>query len=118
MARGESEQRRAVPPRDDEGVDFIVAPGVGEIPENKDKVLAIYRDNDFDTKDLEANTGPYGLDAQVRCENLYYDEAAWDQSIKSDSLEPLDFDMDLSYLEQAQKLMDRDNAPPEEIEFP
>jgi NitT/TauT family transport system substrate-binding protein len=100
------------------GVDFIVAPGVGEVPENKDKVLAIYRDHDFDTKDLEANTGPWGLDAQVRCENLYYDEAAWEQSIESDGLEPLDFDVDLSSLEQAQKLMDRDNAPPEEIEFP
>jgi NitT/TauT family transport system substrate-binding protein len=100
------------------GIDFIVAPGVGEVPENKDKVLEIYRKNDFDTEDLEANTGPWGLDAQVRCENLYYDEAAWNQSIESDGLEPLDFDVDLAYLEQAQTLTDRDNSPPEEIEFP
>lgn len=100
------------------GVDFIVAPGVGEVPENKDKVLEIYQKNDFDTKDLEANTGPYGLDGQVRCENLYYDEDAWNQSIESDGLEPLDFAADLTALEQAQKLLDRDNSPPSDIEFP
>jgi NitT/TauT family transport system substrate-binding protein len=100
------------------GIDFIVAPGVGEIPENKDKVLEIYRAHDFDTADLEANKGPWGLDAQVRCENLYYDEAAWNQSIESDDLEPLEFDAELSYLEQAQELLGRDNAPPAEIEFP
>lgn len=98
--------------------DFIVAPGVGQTPENKDKILDIYEANDFEVEDLRRDGDPWVLGAQLICENLYYDKEAWDTTIETEKLDPLDFDVDLSYLEQAQKLMDRDNAPPVEVSYP
>jgi NitT/TauT family transport system substrate-binding protein len=99
-------------------VDFMAAPGIGEIPENKDKVLDIYEANDHDVEDLRALDSPWVLDGHLICENLYYDKASWDQTIEAQSLDPLDFNVDLSYLEAAQKLTDHDNAPPSEVSYP
>jgi NitT/TauT family transport system substrate-binding protein len=99
-------------------VDFIAAPGVGELPENKDKVLDIYEANDNDVADLRSQDSPWVLDGHLMCENLYYDKAAWDTTIETEQLDPLDFDVDLSYLEKAQELNDRDNTPVTEISYP
>jgi NitT/TauT family transport system substrate-binding protein len=99
-------------------VDFMIAPGVGELPENKDKVLDIYEANDHDVADLRSQESPWVLDGHLMCENLYYDKAAWDTTIETEQLDPLDFSVDLSYLEKAQELTDRDNAPASEISYP
>jgi NitT/TauT family transport system substrate-binding protein len=99
-------------------VDFITAPGVGEPPANKDKVLDIYEANDFDVEDLRKQDSPWVLDGHLICENLTYDKAAWDTTIETEQLDPLDFNVDLSYLERAQELTDRDNAPASEVSYP
>lgn len=99
-------------------VDFIAAPGIGEVPENKDKVLDIYEANDNDVADLRKQDSPWVLDGHLICENLTYDKSAWDTTIETEQLEPLDFDVDLSYLEKAQELTDRDNAPATEVSYP
>jgi NitT/TauT family transport system substrate-binding protein len=99
-------------------VDFMAAPGIGEVPENKDKVLDIYEANDHDVEDLRSQDSPWVLDGHLMCENLYYDKAAWDTTIETEQLDPLDFNVDLSYLEKAQELTDRDNAPASEVSYP
>ena len=88
-------------------------------PENKDKVLDIYEANDFDVADLRAQDSPWVLDGHLRCENLYYDKAAWDTTIETQQLDPLDFDnVDLSYLEKAQELRPGQPASTDEISYP
>ncbi len=99
-------------------LDFMTAPGIGQVPANKDQVLDIYEANDHDVADLRVQESPWVLDGHLICENLYYDAAAWDTTIETEQLEPLDFSVDLSYLEKAQELTDRDNAPPVEISYP
>lgn len=102
-------------------VEFMTAPGVGEIPENKDAVLEIYAANDFDVADLEVQDSPWVLDAHLMCPNLYFDQAAWDTSIETLQLEPLDFaeNVDLTTLEAAQALLGLDNTlSPSELTYP
>jgi NitT/TauT family transport system substrate-binding protein len=102
-------------------VDHLVAPGVGQVPENKDEILEIYAANDFEVADLEVQDNPWVLDGHLACPNLYLDEEAWDTTIETQELQPLPFDehVDLSYLEKAQELMERDNElPTEELSYP
>lgn len=99
-------------------VDFIAAPGVGRRPQNKDAVLDIYADHDFDVSALRGQDDSWVLGGELFCENLYFDEAAWATTIATQKLKPLDFDVDLGYLEKAQKLMNRDNAPPARLSYP
>ena len=102
------------------GMDYIVAPAIGEPPENRGKLLEILAANDFDVADMEATDpeDPWLFGSQSICPNLYYDEAAWNSTIETNGLDPLEFDVDLSHLERAQGLLDRDNSPPEEVQYP
>lgn len=101
-------------------VDYILAPGVGEPPKNKDAVLDIYEANDFDVADLRKQDNPWVLDGQMACPNLYFDETAWDTTIETQKLDDLDFsdNVNLAYLEKAQELLDLDNSEPAEVTFP
>jgi NitT/TauT family transport system substrate-binding protein len=101
-------------------IDYIVAPAIGEPAENRDRLLEILEANDFDVADMEATDpeNPWIFGSNSLCPNLYYDEAAWNDTIDTNGLDPLAFDVDLSYLERAQRLLDRDNAPPKEVQYP
>jgi NitT/TauT family transport system substrate-binding protein len=100
---------------------FLHAPALGEQPVNKDRVLEIYRANDVDTANQEANTGPYAMGGQNYCDNLYYDEAAWNTTIEGQGL---DVDVafadatDLSALTAAQASLGLTNDAPTEIPWP
>lgn len=98
----------------------ITAPGPGEVPENKDAVLDIYEANDFDVADLRVQDGPWVLDGHLTCPNLYVDEQAWDTTIETQDLEPLEYEehVDLSHLLRAQELLDLDNQGPSELSYP
>lgn len=97
---------------------FLHAPAQGEQPANKDQILEIYRANDVDTSAQEANTGPYALGGQNYCDNLYYDEAAFDTTVEGQAL---DVDVafadvaDLAALKAAQASLGLANDPPAEI---
>lgn len=101
-------------------VDYILAPGVGKPPTNKDAVLDIYEKQDFDVADLREQDNPWVLDGQMVCPNLYFDEEAWDTTIDTQNLEPVDFadHVNLAYLEKAQELVGLDNSEPVEVTFP
>lgn len=101
-------------------VQYITAPDVGEQPENKDAVLDIYEAHDFEVEELRVQDSPWVLDAHLACENLYYDEEAWNTTIEMQSLEPLEFseNVDLTALETAQGLVGLDNSGPTDIEYP
>jgi len=103
-------------------LDLITAPGVGEVPENKDEVLDIYEAADFDVADLRVQDTPWVLDGHLACPNLYVDEEAWDITIETQSLEPLDFseNVDLGYLLKAQELLgiDNDGVTGDELNYP
>ncbi|SDU14577.1 ABC transporter substrate-binding protein [Jiangella alkaliphila] len=102
-------------------VEHIVAPGVGEVPENKDEILDIYAANDFEVEDLRAQDHPWVLDAHLACPNLYFDQEAWDTTIETQELEPLPFEdhVDLAYLHRAQELLGLDDAMPAgELTYP
>jgi NitT/TauT family transport system substrate-binding protein len=92
-------------------LEFMTVPAVGEVPENKDAVLDIYEENEFDVADLRVQDSPWVLDGHLACPNLYFDEAAWDLTIETQQLEPLDFgaEVDLSFLLAAQDLLGLDN---------
>lgn len=101
--------------------EFLVAPGAGEAPENKERILEIYEANDFDTADLAASDSPYVLDAHLVCPNLYFDEQAWDTSVETLQLQPISYADtvgSLPYMEKAQELLGIDNAPPSELTYP
>lgn len=99
-------------------VNFITAPGVGELPENKERVLEIYEANDLEVADLREVESPWVFDGHNTCENLYYGEEAWNTTIERQQLEPLEFNLDMGYLEKAQELEGLDNSPPKEISYP
>jgi NitT/TauT family transport system substrate-binding protein len=102
-------------------LDYMTAPGVGEVPENKDAVLDIYEENDFDVADLRSQDSPWVLDGHLICPNLYFDEEAWDTTIETQELEEIPFsdNVDLSYLERAQELLDKDNTlTPDDLTYP
>jgi ABC-type nitrate/sulfonate/bicarbonate transport system substrate-binding protein len=72
------------------GAQFMVAPEVGEPQENKDRILEIYEQYDFDTEPYLASDSPYALATESFCPNLYYDEDAWNITIETQQLDPLD----------------------------
>ncbi|MGH3588676.1 MAG: ABC transporter substrate-binding protein [Pseudonocardia sp.] len=100
--------------------DFIVAPAPGEKPANKDRVLDIYQANGFDVADLRVQDGPWVLDAHLSCPNLYLAEEAWNTTIETQQLEPLEFAANVqpAYLLRAQELLGLDNSPPAELAYP
>jgi NitT/TauT family transport system substrate-binding protein len=102
-------------------LDYMAAPGIGEVPENKDAVLDIYEANDFDVADLRSQDSPWVLDGHLICPNLYFDEDAWNTTIETQELEELSFadNVDLSYLEKAQELLELDNTlAPDDLTYP
>lgn len=100
-------------------IDFLIAPGAGEVPENKDEALDIYEANDYDVADLRVNETPWVLDGQLFCPNLYFDTEAWDVTIETQKLEPLEFDeSSLVHLLAAQALLGLNNDPPSELTYP
>ncbi len=101
--------------------DFLQAPVLGEVPENKNRVIEIYRANDYEAANEEANPGIYSLNSHNYCHNLYYDEAAWDTTIEGQGLDvsvPFADAVDLSALEAAQASLGKTNEPPAELEWP
>lgn len=100
-------------------VDYLLAPGAGEVPDNATEVLDIYAANDFDVEALRTNDTPWVLDGQLMCPNLYFDAEAWDITIETQQLEPLEFDeSSLNILLDAQALLGLDNEPPSELTYP
>ncbi len=100
---------------------FLQAPGLGELPANKDRVLEIYQANDVDTASQEASSGVYSLQAYNYCPNLYYGQEAFDTTIANQQL-PVDvtFDdvADLGPLLAAQGALGLTNDPPADIAWP
>lgn len=101
-------------------VDYMVAPGVGEVPEHKTEVLDIYEDHDFEVGDLRKQNNPWVLDAQMVCPNLHFSADAWQTTIDTQKLDDLDFEdnVNLAYLKKAQKLLGLDNSEPVEVDYP
>lgn len=99
--------------------DYMTAPAPGEFPENVDSVLDIYEANEFDVEALRGNESPWVLDGHLACSNLYFGTEAWDTTIETQSLEPLEFDeSQLAYLEKAQELLGIGNEGPETLPYP
>jgi NitT/TauT family transport system substrate-binding protein len=100
-------------------VDFMTAPEPGTFPTNVSEVLDIYEANDFDVSVLRESDSPWVLDGHLACQNLYFGEEAWETTIETQELEPLEFDdAQLAPLLAAQKLLDLDNEGPETIPYP
>lgn len=100
---------------------FLQAPAIGEAPANKERILEIYRANEVDTANQEANTGLYSLGGQNFCDNLYYDQAAWDLTVQTQGLDvdtTFEESSDLSALLAAQASLGLENTPPVEIPWP
>lgn len=104
------------------GVEFILAPESGQIPANEAEVFDIMSEAGFedDVAILEAEDHQWTLGGHLMCSNLYVDEAAWDETIETQQLEPLPFseNVDLSYLERAQDLLGFKNDPPTTLPYP
>ncbi|WP_137844718.1 ABC transporter substrate-binding protein [Microbacterium sp. 2FI] len=99
--------------------DFMLAPEAGAVPENKDEVLDIYEANDFDVAALRELDSPWVLDGHLACPNLYFDAEAWDTTIETQSLEPIEFDdAQLAYLLKAQELLGITNEGPSTLTYP
>ena len=103
------------------GTQFLHAPAQGEVPENKDRIIEIYQANEVDTTNQEANTTAYSLGGHNYCDNLYYDEAAWNTTIEGQGLDislPFAEGTDLTALEAAQASLGLTNDPPADIPWP
>jgi NitT/TauT family transport system substrate-binding protein len=102
------------------GAQFMVAPEVGQPQENKDRVLEIYEQHDFDTEPYLGSDSPYALATESFCPNLYYDEDAWNTTIETQQLEPLDPSdgINLEPLLAAQESLGIGNDPAPEIPWP
>jgi NitT/TauT family transport system substrate-binding protein len=99
--------------------DYMTAPAAGEFPENVDSVLDIYEANDFDVEALRGSDSVWVLDGHLACPNLYFDTEAWDTTIETQQLQPLEFDeAQLVYLEKAQELLGLDNEGPTDLVYP
>jgi NitT/TauT family transport system substrate-binding protein len=104
-----------------EATDFLQAPVLGEVPANKDQILEIYRANDYEALDEEANPGAYSLNSHNYCDNLYYDADAMATTIDGQGLEvDVTFDdvANLGALEAAQASLGKGNEPPAELPWP
>ncbi|WP_129586751.1 ABC transporter substrate-binding protein [Microterricola viridarii] len=98
---------------------YMTAPAPGEFPENVDSVLDIYQANDFDVEALRGSDSPWVLDGHLACSNLYFDTEAWDTTIETQSLEPIEFDRSqLVYLNKAQELVGTNNDGPATLPYP
>lgn len=102
------------------GAQFMVAPEVGEQQANKDRVLEIYEQNEFDTEAYLATDSPYALATESFCPNLYYDDEAWNTTIETQQLEPLDPSegIYLDALVAAQESLGIGNDPAPEVPWP
>lgn len=101
------------------GTDFMTAPAPGEFPENAEEALDIYEANDFGVAELRESDSVWILDGHLACPNLYFDDEAWDTTIETQKLEPLEFDSEqLVYLRKAQELLGLDNEGPATLTYP
>jgi hypothetical protein len=101
--------------------DYMQEPTLGEPAANKDRILEIYRANEYEALDEEANPGAYALNSHNYCDNLYYDEAAMATTIDGQDLDvSVTFEdvANLSALEAAQSSLEKANDPPAEIPWP
>lgn len=97
---------------------FTEAPGLGEQPENKDRIVEIYESFDYDTTDVVADTSPWSLAQDFNCPNLYVDQVAWQTTISNQDLDvSVSFEdaSDISALLAAQVSLGLDNSPPAEV---
>lgn len=100
-------------------VEFMTAPEPGVFPENVSEVLDIYEANDFDVTELRELDSPWVLDGHLACQNLYFDEEAWDVTIETQELEPLEFDASqIEPLLEAQELLGLSNEGPATLTYP
>jgi NitT/TauT family transport system substrate-binding protein len=100
---------------------FLHAPAQGEIPANKERILEIYQANEVDTTNQAANPTAYALGGHNYCDNLYYDESAWDTTIEGQGLDislPFAEGADLTALQAAQQSLGLANDPPADIPWP
>lgn len=100
-------------------VEFLVAPEAGQTPENKEQILDIYEANDFDVEALRELDSPFAIDGHLACPNLYFGTDAWDTTVETQSLEPIEFDeSQLAYLLKAQELLGISNDGPTTLTYP
>lgn len=103
------------------GTDYLIAPAVGEAPANKDRIIEIFQANDADTTDMEATESAFTFGTESICPNLYYDEAAWNQTIETQSLDvsaAYADSVNLDALMAAQAALGLNNDPPVDIAWP
>ena len=94
---------------------FLAAPGLGEQPSNEARILEIYKANEADTSLQEANDSAYRFGPENYCDNLYYDQAAWDTTISGQNLDvKVGFEdgTNLAALKAAQAALGMDNHVP------
>jgi NitT/TauT family transport system substrate-binding protein len=104
-----------------QGIDFIVAPGLGEPIANKDAVIEIMEANDFDMSENAATDSVYAFSQESFCPNLYYDEDAWNTTMDSQGLDlsiPFADATSLEILMAAQAATGRDNSTAQDIPWP
>lgn len=103
-------------------VDYMLAPEAGAVPENESEILEIMMEAGFedDVEVLREENHPWTLGGHLMCENLFVDEDAWNETIETQQLEPLEFTehADLSYLLKAQELNEMSNDPPATLTYP
>ncbi len=100
---------------------FLDAPGLGELPANKDRVLEIYAAQDVDTSVQANNPGVYSLQSYNYCPNLYYGQEGFDATVANQQLgvtATLDDVADLTALQAAQASLGLTNDPPADIPWP
>lgn len=103
------------------GIDFIIAPGLGEPIENKDAVIDIMTAADFDMSENAATESVYAFSQESFCPNLYYDEDAWNTTIDTQGLDvsvPFADAAALDILIAAQAATGRDNTAAQDIPWP
>jgi NitT/TauT family transport system substrate-binding protein len=102
------------------GAQFFVAPEVGQQQENKERILEIYEQYEFDTEAYLSSDSPYALATESFCPNLYYDEAAWNTTIETQQLDPLEpgDGINIDALLAAQQSLGMGNDPAPEVPWP
>ncbi len=100
---------------------FLQAPGLGEPPANKDRVLEIYAAAGEDTSVQANNPGVYSLGSYNYCDNLYYGQEGFDATIANQHLDvsaTLADVANLTALEAAQASLGLTNDAPTDIPWP
>lgn len=97
--------------------EYLLEPGIGETPANREEMLAMLADAGFTDPMPE---GPWAFDQNNMCPNLHVGEDTWDRLLELYELEPVPLESVsmLDPLFQAQKSLGLDNSPPVKLDWP